>query len=103
MLPIRDDNLHLVVLGRLLRSDIVQFHFACLGTELFLQELTLSSTLSSNPKSSRSIDLQLFHKLLFYLHKFYDKYFIVQRSTRMNEDTRLCYSKEPISINQSSF
>ena len=67
------------VLGRLLRPDIVQFHFACLGTEIFLRELTLSSTLSSNPKSSRSVDLQFLHKLLFYLHKFYDKFFIVQR------------------------
>ena len=66
-------------IGRLLRPDIVQFHFACLGTEIFLRELTLSSTLSSNPKSSRSVDLQFLHKLLFYLHKFYDKFFIVQR------------------------
>ena len=41
--------------GRLLRPDVVQFHFACLGTEIFLRELTLSSTLSSNPKSSRSV------------------------------------------------
>ena len=65
--------------GRLLRPDIVQFHFACLGTEIFLRELTLSSTLSSNPKSSRCVDLQFFHKLLFYLQKFYDKFFIVQR------------------------
>ena len=34
------------LIGRLLRPDIVQFHFACLGTEIFLRELTLSSTLS---------------------------------------------------------
>ena len=27
------------LLGRLLRPDIVQFHFACLGTEIFLREL----------------------------------------------------------------
>ena len=66
-------------IGRLLRPDIVQFHFACLGTEIFLQGLILSSTLSSNPKSSRSVDLQFFHKLLSYLHKLYDKFFIVQR------------------------
>ena len=52
---------------------------ACLGTEIFVRELTLSSALSSNPKSSRSVDLQFLHKLLFYLHKFYDKFFIVQR------------------------
>jgi hypothetical protein len=44
------------------------FHFPCLGTEIFLRELTLSNTLSSNPKSSRSIDLQFSHKLQFYLH-----------------------------------
>ena len=70
----------LVKLGCLLRPDIVvQFHFVCLGTEIFLRELTLSSTLSSNPKSSRSVDLQFLHKLLFYIHKFYDKFFIVQR------------------------
>ena len=67
------------ILGRLLRPNIVQFHFACLGTKIFLRELTLSSTLSSNPKSSRSVDLQFFNKLLFYLHKYYDKFFIVQR------------------------
>ena len=49
--------------GRLLRPDIVHFHLTCLGTEIFLWELTLSSTLSSNPKSSRFIDLQFFYKL----------------------------------------
>ena len=46
---------------RLLRPDIVHFHFTCLGTEIFLPELTLSDTLSSNPKSSRSVDLQFSH------------------------------------------
>jgi hypothetical protein len=55
-------------IGRLLRSDIVYFHFPFLGTEIFLRELTLSNTLSSNPKSSRSVDLQFSHKLQFYLH-----------------------------------
>ena len=30
--------------------------------------LTLSSTLSSNPKSSHSVDPQFSHKLLFYVH-----------------------------------
>ena len=39
-----------VNISRLLRPDIVQFHFACLGTEIFLRGLTLSNTLSSNPK-----------------------------------------------------
>jgi hypothetical protein len=35
------------------------FHLPCLGTEIFLRELTLtlSNSHSSNPKSSRSIDL----------------------------------------------
>jgi hypothetical protein len=42
--------------GRLLRPDIVHFHLAYFGTEIFLRELTLSTTLSSNPKSSRPID-----------------------------------------------
>ena len=47
---------------------VKNFHFPCLGTEIFLRELTLSNTLSSNPKSSRSIDVQFSHKLQFYLH-----------------------------------
>jgi hypothetical protein len=59
---------NIVVLGRLLRPDIVHFHFTHLGTEIFLRELTLSNMLSSNPKSSRSVDLQFSHKLQFYLH-----------------------------------
>ena len=53
---------------RLLSPDIVQFRSACLRTEIFLRELTLSSTLSSNPKSSYSVDPQFSHKLLFYVH-----------------------------------
>jgi hypothetical protein len=46
-------------LGRLLRLDIVHFHSAYLGTEIFLRELTRvqASTLSSNP-SSRAVDPQ---------------------------------------------
>ena len=61
-------------IGRLLRPDIVHFHFPCLGTEIFLWELTLSNTLS-------------FH------------FFIVQRhGWFMDDDKRLCHSKEPISI-----
>ena len=51
-----------------LSPDIVQFRSACLRTEIFLRELTLSSTLSSNPKSSHSVDPQFSHKLLFYVH-----------------------------------
>ena len=34
-----------------IRPDIVHLHFKSLGTEIFLRELTLSSTLSSNPES----------------------------------------------------
>ena len=79
VLPVNSHATLTTIVGRLLRRDIVQFHFACLGTEIFLWELTFSSTLSSNPKSSRNVDLQFFHKLLFYLHKFYDKLLIVQR------------------------
>jgi hypothetical protein len=44
------------------------FRSACPGTKIFLRELTLSNTLSSNPKSSRSVDLAFSHKLLFYFH-----------------------------------
>ena len=52
----------------------VHFHFTRLGTEIFLRELTLSSTLNSNPKSSRFLDLQFFDELLSSHHKFYDKF-----------------------------
>ena len=55
-------------IGRLPRPDIVHFRSACRGTEIFLRELTLLNTLSSNPKSSRSVDLAFSYKLLFYLH-----------------------------------
>ena len=44
------------------------FRSACLRTEIFLRELTLSSTLNPNPKSSHSVDPQFSHKLLFYLY-----------------------------------
>ena len=37
-------------------------------TEICLWELTLSRTLNPNPKSSRSVDPQFSHKLLFYVH-----------------------------------
>jgi hypothetical protein len=58
----------LYIIGRLPRPDIVHFRSACRGTEIFLRELTLLNTLSSNPKSSRSVDLAFSYKLLFYLH-----------------------------------
>ena len=61
-------KLKLNILGRLPRPDIVHFRSACRGTEIFLRELTLLNTLSSNPKSSRSVDLAFSYKLLFYLH-----------------------------------
>ena len=71
-------------LGRLVRPDIVHFHFTHLGTEIFLPELTLSNTLSSNPKSFRFVDLQFSHKLQFYLHYFHrTTFFIVQRHGSM--------------------
>ena len=44
------------IVGRLPRPDIVHFRSACRGTEIFLWDLTLLNTLSSNPKSSRSVD-----------------------------------------------
>ena len=44
------------LVDRVLSPDIVQFRSACLRTEIFLRELTLSSTQSSNPKSSHSVD-----------------------------------------------
>ena len=56
------------IVGRLPRPDIVHFRSACRGTEIFLRQLTLLNTLSSNPKSSRSVDLAFSYKLLFYLH-----------------------------------
>ena len=61
-------KLNFLALGRLPRPDIVHFRSACRGTEIFLRELTLLNTLSSNPKSSRSVDLAFSYKLLFYLH-----------------------------------
>jgi hypothetical protein len=73
-----------ILIGHLLRPDIVHFHFTCLGTEIFVRELTLSNTLSSNPKSSHSVDPQFFHKLLLYLHyNFTTNFFIVQRHGSM--------------------
>ena len=88
--------------GRLLRPDIVHFHFTHLGTEIFLRELTLSNTLSLNPKSSRSIDLEFSHKL-----QFHDNVFIVQRHGSMTTNdyvtrkflfllTNLPFNKRPV-------
>jgi hypothetical protein len=39
---------HSIPIGRPLCPDIVHFHLACLRSEIFLRELTFSSTLSSN-------------------------------------------------------
>ena len=55
------------------------FRSACLRTEIFLRELTLSSTLNPNPKSSHSVDPQFSHKLLFIFTNFTIIFFIVQR------------------------
>ena len=60
--------LHSASVGRLLCPDIFQFHCACLRTEICLRELTISRTLNTNPKSSRSVDPQFSHKLLFHVH-----------------------------------
>ena len=92
--------LHETSIGHL--PDIVHFHSTCLGTELFLPELTFSSTLSSNPKSSCSADPQFSHELLFYLHQFHDNFFHCS-TARIDDDTRLCHSKGPIYINHSVF
>ena len=47
------------------------------GTAIFLRELTLPDTLSSNPKSSRSVHPQFIHKLLFNVYLFHNIFFIV--------------------------
>jgi hypothetical protein len=52
-----------------------------LDLKYFYGKLTLSSTLSSNPKSSRSADPQFSHKMLFYLQKFHDKNFSLFNDT----------------------
>ena len=49
------------------------FHCACLRTEIFLREQTISSMLNPNPNpnpnpSSHSVDPQFSHKLPFFLH-----------------------------------
>ena len=56
------------ILDRLLCPDIVQFHYACLRSKIFLREIALLSTLNSNLKSSHSVDPQFPHTLLFYVH-----------------------------------
>ena len=61
----------ILYLGRMLCPRKVSrkdFRSACLRTEIFVQELTLSSTLNPNPKTSHPVDPQLPHKLLFYLY-----------------------------------
>ena len=73
----------LLAIGRLLRPDIVHFHFTCLGTEIFLRELTLSNTLSLNPKSSRSVDLHFLTNCNFIFTNFTTTFFIVQQHGSM--------------------
>ena len=58
---------HHMLIARLLCTDIVQFRCSCLRTEIFLRELTLSSTLNQNPKSCRSVDPTFSYKLQFYV------------------------------------
>ena len=58
----------IIYIGRFPLPHIVHFRSACRGTEIYLRELTLLNTLSSNPKSSRFVDLAFSYKLLFYLH-----------------------------------
>ena len=75
LLPVRK-------LGRLPRPDIVHFRGACRGTEIFLRELTLLNTLSSNPKSFRSVaDLAFSYKISYYFifTNFMTNFFFVQR------------------------
>jgi hypothetical protein len=69
------------------------FHFPCLGTEIFLRQLTLSNTLSSNPKSFRSIDLHFSHKLQFIFTNFTTNFFIVQRHGSMTRQTIMSLKK----------
>ena len=94
------------LIGRLLWPRKVSrkrfsFHVwgSCLRTEI-LRELILYKKLNSNPKSSRTLDLQFSHKLLFYLHQFYDKFFHCSTS-RIDEDTWLHSSEWLIPVNQS--
>jgi hypothetical protein len=92
-----------------MRPDIVRFHFPCLGTDIFLRELTPSNTLSSDPKSSRSVDLQFSHKLQFnfIFTNFTTTFFVVQRHGSMTTNdyvtqkyqfllTSLPFNKRPV-------
>ena len=67
--------------------DIVHSHKACLRSEIFWRELILSSTLSSNPKSSHSVYPQFSHKMLFYLH-------VTQKDLFLS--TSLPFNKRPV-------
>jgi hypothetical protein len=88
----------LPVIGRLPRPDIVHFRSACRGTEIFLRELTLLNTLSSNPKSSRSVFLQtaILSSLISW------QFFSLFNDTDEWWHTIMSL-KGPISINHSSF
>ena len=97
-----NSEIKLFLAGRPLRPDIVHFHSACLGSEIFLRELTTIKHAEFKSESSRSVDPQFSHKMLFYLHSFHDKFFHFS-TTRIDDNTRLCHTKRPISINQSSF
>jgi hypothetical protein len=101
---------HVTLIGCLLRPDIVHFHPPC--TEIFLRELTLSNTLSSNPKSSRSADLvrSFLTNCNFIFTNFKTNVFIVQRHGSMTTNdyvtqkdqfllTSLPFNKRPFCSN----
>ena len=66
-------------LGSLMRRNIANFHYTCFGTEIFLHELTFQSTLSSNPKTSRTMNPQFSYKLtlIFIIYNFATILFII--------------------------
>ena len=54
------------ILRRLLCYDIVQFNCECLRTGIFYESTFKHA--EPNPKSSRFVDLQFSHELIFYVH-----------------------------------
>ena len=69
-----------IQVGRLLRPDIVHFHLACLGTEIFLRELTLSCK-HAEFKSEKFPQRRpaVFSQTAILSSQTYNKFFIVQR------------------------
>ena len=91
----------LIVLDRLLSPDIVQFRSACLRTEIFLRELTLSSTLSSNPKLEFPLRRPAVFSQTAILCSLNSRQIFHCSTTRIDADTRLHNSKWLIRVNQS--